>query len=140
MLDLSTLHIEEKADDTRMSDFKPSLTSDDKAVARALYLALKPFVAARSTIPSQLILAFLQVCMDEGLGVTDYARKADVAPTVMTRYLLDLAERNRVGEEGFGWITQERDVNDLRRHHARLTPKGLALLNQVKHAIRTALK
>lgn len=140
MLDLKSVVIEEEAKAPRMSDFKPSLTEDDKAVARALYLALKPFVQERSTMPTQLILAFLQVCMEEGLGTTDYARKADVAPTVMTRYLLDLAERNRVGEEGFGWITQERDVNDLRRHHARLTPKGLALLNQVKHAIRTALK
>jgi hypothetical protein len=36
---------------TNMSDFKPTLTEEDRAYARALYLALKPFFRLRPTMP-----------------------------------------------------------------------------------------
>jgi DNA-binding MarR family transcriptional regulator len=81
---------------------------------------------------------FLQVAVDEGKGVTEYAGKAGVSPTVMARHLLDIGDRNRNREEGFGLITQERDVNDLRRHHARVTQIGKALLNKIVNALKTA--
>lgn len=139
MLNLDVTTITETATiGAKMSEFKPTLSEGEKAVARALYLALKPFLAERPTMPAQYIMTYLQVAMEEGLGVSEYASKADVAPTVMTRHLLDIGDRNRVGEDGFGWITQERDRNDLRRHHARITPKGKALLNQVKQALASA--
>jgi DNA-binding MarR family transcriptional regulator len=71
-----------------------------------------------------LLVSFLLVVEHEGKGVTEYAELAEVAPTVMTRHLLDIGARDRRGEEGFGWITQERDKKDLRRQHATLTPEG----------------
>jgi DNA-binding MarR family transcriptional regulator len=49
--------------------------------------------------------------------------------------LLDIGDRNRAREEGFGWITQERDKFDLRRHAASVTPVGRALLNKAKNAM-----
>jgi hypothetical protein len=55
----------------------------------------------------------------------------------MTRHLLDIGDRNRAREEGFRWVTQERDTFDLRRHATRVTPSGRALLNRAKNAMMT---
>jgi DNA-binding MarR family transcriptional regulator len=123
-----------------MSEFKPTLTEEEKAYMRTLALALEPFRALRTTMPMQYIITFLMVATDEGLGVTEYAEKAGVSPTVMTRHLLDIGDRNRAKEEGFGLVTQERDKFDLRRTHSRITPKGKALISKVINALKTAPK
>ncbi|WP_027565277.1 MarR family winged helix-turn-helix transcriptional regulator [Bradyrhizobium sp. URHA0013] len=120
-----------------MSEFKPTLTEEEKAFARSLMLALEPFREIRSTMPLQYVYTFLQVACDEGSGVTEYARSAGVSPTVMTRHLLDIGDRNRNREEGFGLVTQERDRNDLRRHHARVTPTGKVLMRRIINALKT---
>lgn len=120
----------------RMSnDFKPTLNEEERAYARALLAALEPFAADRQTMPLQYVLSFLRVCSDEGEGSTEYARRTGISPTVMTRHLLDIGERNRAREEGFGWISQERDKHDLRRHAAKVSLPGRALLNKSKNAI-----
>ena len=49
----------------------------------------------------------------------------------MTRNLLDIGDRNRRREEGHGLITQERDLFDLRKHNAKITPKGKTLAHHV---------
>lgn len=118
-----------------MSDFKPTLNDEERAFARALLSALEPFVADRQTMPIQYVMSFLRVAAEEGEGSTEYARRAGISPTVMTRHLLDIGDRNRAREEGFGWIAQERDKHDLRRHAAKVTHVGRALLNKSKNAI-----
>lgn len=120
---------------------KPRTLSDDEvAAATAAYLALKNFTELRPTMPLQYVMTFLQVCMEEGLGTMEYAQRAEVPPTVMTRHLLDIGDRNRAREEGFGLVTQERDRNDLRRHAARITPKGKALIHRFMLALKSGLK
>lgn len=121
-----------------MSDFKPTLNDEEKAYARALMLALEPFRDMRSTMPLQYVYTFLQVCTDEGKGVTEYAKAQNISPTVMTRHLLDIGERNRQREDGFGLVTQERDPKDLRRHSARVTPVGKATMRKIMNAMKTA--
>lgn len=121
----------------KMSDFKPNLTTEEKAYARALLLALEPFMDIRSTMPLQYVITFLRVATDEGKNVNEYAQAAGMSPSVMTRHLLDLGDRNRAREEGFGLITQERNQQDLRRHHARITPRGKALMRRIMNALRT---
>lgn len=123
-----------------MSKFKPTLSEEERAACRALYLALKNFTALRSTMPLQYVMTFLLVAMEEGAGVTEYAKMNEVSPTVMTRHLLDIGDRNRAREAGFGLVTQERDEMDLRRHHARITPKGKALMHRVMMALKTVPK
>jgi hypothetical protein len=44
----------------------------------------------------------------------------------MTRHLLDIGERNRDKEAGFGLIGQHRDNMDLRKHLAYLTRRVFA--------------
>jgi hypothetical protein len=62
---------------------------------------------------------------------------ADVSPTVMTRHLLDIGDRNRAREEGFGLVTQERDKFDLRRTHTIGTPFGKATMHKIMNALKT---
>jgi DNA-binding MarR family transcriptional regulator len=120
--------------------FKPSFTEDEKAHLRALVLALKPFIKAKPTIPLSYVLTALTVALDENEGVAEYAKALNMSPTVMTRHLLDLGERNRLKEPGLGWITSERDLFDLRKHRARFTSTGAAMLRDVVHALKLAPK
>lgn len=120
-----------------MSTFKPTVTEQEKAYARSLRLALEPFRQLRGTMPLQYVYTFLLVIENEGESVTDYAQMADVPQTVMTRHLLDIGDRNRAGEEGFGLVTQERDRKDLRKHHAKVTSIGHALFHRVMTALKT---
>lgn len=126
---------------SRMStEFKPTMTEEEKAFCRALRLALEPFREIRTTMPLQYVITFLDVALDEGKGVTEYAKNAGVPTTVMTRHLLDIGDRNRQREEGFGLITQDRDHHDLRVRHARVTPVGKALVRKIINALRTIPK
>ena len=86
-------------------------------------------------MPLSYVTACLLVGMEEGKGVTEYASAVNTSPTVMTRNLLDIGDRNRQCEEGYGLVTPERDLFDLRRHLARITPKGKAIANRVKTAL-----
>jgi hypothetical protein len=85
---------------------------------------LKPFREINRSMPLSYIDAFLLVAMEEGKGVAEYASAAQISPTVMTRNLLDIGDRNRRRESGYGLVTQERDLFDLRKHNGRVTSVG----------------
>jgi DNA-binding MarR family transcriptional regulator len=121
-------------------DFKPTLDEEARAAARTLRLAIEPFIALKPGMPMSYFRTFLLVAEEEGLGVNDYAGKVESSPTVMTRNLLDIGDRNRLREEGLGLITQERDLFDLRRHNAKVTPKGKALMHKMITALKTFAK
>lgn len=91
--------------------------------------ALSTFKLLNDTMPLQYVLSFLAVAQDEGLGVTDYAKKIGVNVTTMSRHLLDIGARNRKMEPGFGLITYRADPLELRKHQYYLTPKGKQLLH-----------
>ena len=115
---------------------KATLSEEELEAFRRLFLALQPFRDLNPSMPLSHITAYLLVGLDEGKGVADYAKKIDLSPTVMTRNLLDIGDRNRQREPGLGLITSERDVFDLRKHNSSVTPKG----KSVAHRVATALK
>jgi hypothetical protein len=114
---------------------KSLVTEDMRQYAKALRLALEPFVEVHPTMPIQYVMSFLRVVEKEGLGVGEYARDAGVSKTVMTRHLLDLGARDRHGGEGFDMITQRRDVQDLRINRSYITHVGAQVLNKAKRAM-----
>jgi hypothetical protein len=124
----------------KSSKFEPTLSEADRAAARALLQAIEPFRQLNPSMPLSYVTAFLLVASEEGKGVAEYAEAAStpgidpVSPTVMTRNLLDIGDRNRQREEGFGLITQERDIFDLRKHNAKITQKGKAFMNAIRRA------
>lgn len=107
---------------------KPSIPENEIENWRVMLAAIEPwFKMGHGVPPIAYIRAFALVATKEGLTVSEYAAQAGIAPTVMTRNLLDLGEMNRQREQGLGLIVQERDAFDLRKHRARLTPKGRKL-------------
>ena len=119
---------------------KPSFTAEEKAYIEGLLLALEPFLEIRHTMPLQYVTSFLRVALEEGEGVTEYAKKADVSKTVMTRHLLDIGERDREGHEGFGLVLQKRDPQDLRINRTYVAPKGAAKMRKAISALRLLCK
>lgn len=122
------------------SEFKQTLNEDQKEYAHALLNAVEAFTKLRATMPIQYVRTYLMVACDEGQGVTEYAKRAGVSQSVMTRHLLDIGERNRRKEEGFGLVYQKPDPMDLRFHRVFLTDDGHALFHQLMRAMRPITK
>jgi hypothetical protein len=111
-----------------MDHVKPSIPEREIENWEVMLASIGPwFNLGHGVPPIAYIRAFALVASKEGLTVAEYAERAGIAPTVMTRNLLDLGEVNRQREAGLGLIVQERDPFDLRKHRARLTAKGRKL-------------
>jgi DNA-binding MarR family transcriptional regulator len=63
--------------------------------------------------------------------VRDYAERSDVSASVMSRHLLDIGERNRHMQPGWGLVTYRPNPLELRKLEYWLTPKGRLLLHAV---------
>ena len=72
--------------------------------------------------------AYLLVAEKEGLSVGEYAKRAGLSGTTMSRNLLDMGERDRNYEEGAGLVEGKENVLNRREKLYSLTPKGRALL------------
>ena len=118
-----------------MTTTKQTLNAETRDAMRVLLTSLEPFRAVYGVMPLQQAYAFLLVAMEEGEGVTEYARRAGVSQSVMTRHLLDLGDFNRRHEPGLGLIVQLPDPLNRRKHQTFLTPKGAALAAQVYRAL-----
>jgi hypothetical protein len=112
--------------------YKSHLSDDTRQAAKALKLALEPFIEANPTIPASYIVSFLAVAEKEGLPVNEYAKEVGVYKAVMTRHLLDLGVRDRRGSEGMNFIEQRRDTKDFRINRSFISEKGAALLSKVR--------
>ena len=114
--------------------YKSHLSDELRQAAKALRLALEPFVALNPNIPASYIVSFLLVSEKEGRPVGEYAVELDMYKAVMTRHLLDLGERDRHGGEGLNLVEQHRDKVDLRVNRTFISEKGAALLAKVRRA------
>lgn len=112
------------------------LGDDELSAAGRLLGALEPFRALRPTMPLQYVTTFLLVALNEGKSVTEYAEMAGVSKSVMSRHILDIGERDRYMEEGFGLITYRPNPMELRRHEVFLTDKGRAVLHQISRQLK----
>lgn len=104
------------------------------ASIRQTLALLDPFFAIRGAMPARCIQAFLLVAEKEGLSVGEYARRANLSPTTMSRNLLDMGERDRNYEDGAGLIESRENILNRREKLYSLTPKGRALLASITKA------
>lgn len=120
-----------------MADYvKPSISDEEQENWAVMLQAIEPwFKLGHGVPPIAYIRAFALVAKKEGLTVSEYADQAGITATVMTRNLLDIGGLNRQREKGLDLIVQERDPYDLRKHRARLTPKGRKLSHDVALAL-----
>lgn len=119
---------------TGVSSYKQSITAEERKVLLNTLKALEPFKNLRETMPLQYVTAFMLVATEEGLNVTEYARRAGISQSLMTRHLSDLGTTNRYHEAGFGLIEAFEDVMDRRNRLIRLTAKGKGIVGQIVRA------
>jgi len=119
-----------------MTDYKTTLTDNDKATLRVLLEAIAHFTNIRATMPMQSVNAYLCVALNPGLQVSDYARMGNVSPNLMSRYLKDLGHTNRYGEPSFDLVATEMSPVDRRCHQTLLTQRGLGLALMLVHTLR----
>ncbi len=122
----------------RMVSPRRMFSETELDAGKNLLTALQAFQKVRHTMPLQYVVAFLLVATDEDKGVVDYAKRAGVSVSVMSRHLLDIGERNRHMEEGFGLVTYRANPLELRKHEYFLTDKGRALLHKLTRQITGA--
>lgn len=118
-----------------MAPLKP-IPADQRAALKKALTMLAPFRSVRETMPLQYVTAFLLVATEEGLNVSEYAKRAKTSQSLMTRHLSDLGVVNRYHEEGFGLVEGYEDLMDRRNRLIRLTEKGKGVAWEMTQALK----
>jgi DNA-binding MarR family transcriptional regulator len=99
------------------------LSPEEREALQRLYRALSHLRAMMGpTVPSQVIMAYLAVALEEGCTLSDYANRLGTNLSTASRHFMDLAERNRRKEAGFMLILR-RD-NPLNEREKLMTLSG----------------
>jgi DNA-binding MarR family transcriptional regulator len=108
-------------------------TDHQAKIARSIRKGKRFCSAVRSgiaeTVPVQLVHTLYLVADNEGKGVVELAELAGATKATMSRHLLDLSDKLRNGDEGYGLLQRTQDPKNLRSVAYTLTPKGKLLLN-----------
>jgi DNA-binding MarR family transcriptional regulator len=83
-------------------------------------------------ISAQLVVTFLLASYHPDLGVAELADLAGSNKSTMSRQLLDLSDRLRNGQDGYGVLRRVAVKGDFRAINYEPTPKGKRLLQQVQ--------
>jgi hypothetical protein len=110
---------------------RPSLPPDELEAVGDVLSALHPFFEVHDNIPARCIQALLLVAHKEGGSVADYAKRAAMPASTMSRNLLDIGERNRHMQPGLGLVVGKRNPENLRELEYSLSVKGKALVRKV---------
>ncbi len=111
------------------------LASEDASKLQRLLAAVDLIADIDKDMPMQMVRALILVCLEEGLGPNELARKAGVSSAVMSRHISDLGEVNRYKQEGLHLVTQKTDIMDRRYRKVFLSPKGIAFRNRLLRAL-----
>jgi DNA-binding MarR family transcriptional regulator len=86
-------------------------------------------------VPAQLVQTFLVVAQHEGKSLREIQERLDASMSTVSRHLLDLGERNRKMEPGYGLVDRRPNPVNLRENTYKLTPKGSLLIRQLVQII-----
>ena len=115
-----------------------AIALSDERLIQTLLWALKPLSNLRGSIPLPFVTTFLMVALDEGKGVSAYARALGISRTAMSRYLRDIGDRARNGGPGLGLVTMQPHPAHSNRRPVVLTAKGRATAKQIFKPMRRA--
>lgn len=102
-----------------------------RGTLRAFCEAITKFRDLSPTMPVGEVLMFLLVALNEGASLTELAEHADMKKSTASRYLLDLSDKTRAGDAGYGLITRDADPDELRRNMYALTTKGRKIVESL---------
>jgi DNA-binding MarR family transcriptional regulator len=116
------------------------LTEEEQTALHMYMSFMEAFRAIRPNIqnmPMGDAYGFMVVALEGGLGITEYAERAGITQSGMTRTLSALGEGGRYGAAGFGLVQQVIDSKDLRKRQTFLTDKGKALIREITRLTRS---
>ncbi len=124
-----------------MSELSNELTSwASRRAIRMTFDAVDVFVAIHPRIFASQIRTFLRVACEEGLTVSDLAKRCGVKPCVISRHLRDLGTINRHHEPSLGLITVIQCAHgDRRQRHVILTEHGAAIARKMIAILKQSL-
>ncbi len=106
-------------------------TKSQKLALRKVLLFVEAFRAIRRLMPLQHAYAFLHVAVEEGLSVSEYAKRVGVSQAVMTRILFSLGSSSQGRAPGYRLVQQAMDLDDPRRTQTFLSAKGKVLMRKI---------
>jgi DNA-binding MarR family transcriptional regulator len=109
-------------------------------VNTAVMRSLKEFMEVNPSMPVSQAYVLTLVANNEGLSLVELSNLSGLRNATISRYLLDLSDRLRTGEDGYKLVTREIDPMELRRNMYTLAPKGRHLLKRVAGHFKHILK
>jgi len=111
-------------------------SDEDRKAGKAALRLVSAFVdiakeGGHESPPGTMLNAFLHVCMEQGLSVQEYAKRAKVPYVTMSRHLLDLGDRNWKNQPGLGLVTGRPNPLNRRAREYMLTDKGHAFMDRI---------
>lgn len=119
--------------DTKMikAKTKPDAPMGRIKSLKGLYETLGAFQSVSPTMPVGEAMMFVAVAINEGSSLTELAEITDAKKSTASRYLLNLSEKRRTGQPGYGVVQREVDPDELRRNMYSLTPLGRKLVDNI---------
>lgn len=111
-----------------------------KALATVERVLRQARAAIDPNVPTQLVQAFVLVAMNEGKSLTELAKLAGSSASTASRHLLDLGERNRKKEPGYGLVNRQNDPMSLRTNIYTLTARGRLVATTLAEAANSELQ
>ena len=113
-----------------------TIPEDERKSMRIGLTFLAPFFELRGTIPLHCVTAFILVAEDEGLTIGEYARRAGVSLSVMSRHLQDIGDwRRDKKEHGLELVTTRANPMNLREKEVLITDKGRSVAHKLHRAL-----
>lgn len=112
-------------------------SEDEQFALRKCLLLLETFRAIRRLMPLQHAYAFLVVALEEGLSVSEYAKRVGVTQSVMTRILFSLASSSQGRGPGYRLVQQAIDLENPRQTQTFLTAKGKVLMREIARLVHS---
>ena len=112
------------------------MTDQDRSVAKKIDLVLYQFrTSIDRNVPAQMLQSFMAVAMTEGKSLTEIAALVGANVSTASRHMLELGDRNRKMEPGYGLVTRTADPMNLRQNAYTLSSKGRLLLRSILQII-----
>lgn len=95
---------------------------------------LRTAVSPVATLAS--VQTYLTLAINEGKSLTEISKVMHQTVATTSRNMLDLGDRNRRKEPGYGLVKSEQNPMELRSNMYSLSPKGRMLADQIAAKIK----
>jgi DNA-binding MarR family transcriptional regulator len=97
----------------------------------AFMRSIKEIMDINPSMPVSQVYVLTTVALNEGKSLIELSRQTGIRHATMSRYLLDLSDKLRTGDEGYKLVNRDIDPEELRRNMYTLAPKGRFLFRKI---------